>query len=76
MIRADRRILMALGALALALGAGAAWRAGWLPGSTAPQPHEREGEFSRRDGPVSVTTAPAHVQDVPVTIDEIGRAHV
>jgi len=74
MIRADRRILMALGALALALAVGSAYRAGVIPGlSSGDKPSaEESAPGGRRDGPVSVTTAPARTQDVPVTIDAVG----
>jgi len=74
MIRANRRILMAFGALALALAVGSAYRAGVIPGhSSGDKPSaEESAPGGRRDGPVSVTTAPARTQDVPVTIDAVG----
>jgi multidrug efflux system membrane fusion protein len=75
MIRADRRILMALGALGLALALGSAHRAGVLPGfggGEKPAAVEEASGGRHNDGPVSVTTATARVQDVPVTIDAVG----
>jgi multidrug efflux system membrane fusion protein len=75
MIRADRRILLALGALALALALGGAYRAGLLPGSGGGRPAEQEEDSpSGRhfSGPVSVTTAKTRIEDVPVTIDAVG----
>lgn len=75
MIRADRRILMALGALGLALALGSAYRAGVLPGfggGEKPAAVEEASGGRHNDGPVSVTTATARVQDVPVTIDAVG----
>ncbi|WP_457795507.1 efflux RND transporter periplasmic adaptor subunit [Methylocystis sp. S23] len=75
MIRADRRILMALGALALALAFGGAYRAGMLPGSGGGENPAAEDERPggrRGGGPVSVTTARARIQDVPVTVDAVG----
>jgi multidrug efflux system membrane fusion protein len=75
MIRADRRILLALGALALALALGGAYRAGLLPGSGGGRPAEQEEDSPsgrRFSGPVSVTTAKTRIEDVPVTIDAVG----
>jgi multidrug efflux system membrane fusion protein len=75
MIRPDRRILMALAALALALAGGAAYRAGMAPGFSAANKssaEQGEGKRGRGDSVVAVTTATARVQDVPVTIDAVG----
>lgn len=76
MIRADRRILMALATLAVALAAGGAYRAGVLPGfPAADKTSANQAEGGRRgrgDAIVTVTTAQARVQDVPVTIDAVG----
>ncbi|WP_424363943.1 hypothetical protein [Methylocystis parvus] len=68
MIRADRRILMALGALGLALALGSAYRAGVLPGfGGGEKPAAVEEEV-----PVRRAVARAR-QDVPVTIDASAR---
>ncbi|MCC3245269.1 efflux RND transporter periplasmic adaptor subunit [Methylocystis sp. WRRC1] len=74
MIRADRRILMAVAALAIALGAGWAYRAGWFPGASRGEKETTEGRRGapRGDAPVTVTTAQAKISDVPVTIDAVG----
>ncbi len=74
MIRADRRILMAIGALALALAAGWAWQGGLRFGSDGkPAAESAEGGGGkRRDEAVSVATAKARIEDVPVTIDAVG----
>ncbi|KAF2990680.1 efflux RND transporter periplasmic adaptor subunit [Methylocystis sp. MJC1] len=75
MIRADRRILMALGALAVALAAGGAYRAGVLPGFPAADKSsadQADGRRGRGDAIVTVTTAQTRIQDVPVTIDAVG----
>jgi len=68
-----RRLLLALGALALALAFGAAYRYGLVrsPGDGAPGEGKEEGR-RRGDGIVTVTTAPVRVADVPVTIDAVG----
>ncbi|QGM96546.1 efflux RND transporter periplasmic adaptor subunit [Methylocystis parvus] len=76
MIRADRRILMALGALALALGSGAAYRAGMIPGAGRPdaalEDDNAPGAPGAKSRPVSVTVAKTRLQDVPVTVDAVG----
>jgi multidrug efflux system membrane fusion protein len=77
MIRADRRILIALGALALALALGWSYRAGVLPGFRSAENSISESGESRRGGRpggdiVTITTAPARIADVPVTIDAVG----
>jgi multidrug efflux system membrane fusion protein len=77
MIRADRRIFMAIGALLLALGVGWAYRAGTLPGFKSADKALSSDEENRRGGrrgdeAVTVTTAPARIADVPVTIDAVG----
>lgn len=74
MMRANRRILMALGALALALATGWAWRAGMLPfARPADKAPAEQGEArGGRDDLVSVATAVARLEDVPVTIDAVG----
>ncbi|PPD43184.1 MAG: efflux transporter periplasmic adaptor subunit [Methylocystis sp.] len=70
MIRANRRILLALAALALALLA--AWGYRMLPGFSGGDKSGTEETERRRDDKVTVTTAPARVADVPVTIDAVG----
>lgn len=81
MSRPDRRILVAIGALILSLVVGSVYRAGYLPGfrseKGAGESGRRdreggEGEAGGRGAPVSVSTAPARVADVPVTIDAVG----
>jgi multidrug efflux system membrane fusion protein len=74
MIRADRRVLMAIGALALALAAGWAWQGGLRFGQgDKPAAESAEGpDGRRRDEAVSVATAKARIEDVPVTIDAVG----
>ncbi|MEK4033306.1 efflux RND transporter periplasmic adaptor subunit [Methylocystis sp. IM3] len=74
MIRADRRILMAIGALALALAAGGAWQSGLRFGSDGKPAAESAtgGGGKRRDEAVSVATAKARIENVPVTIDAVG----
>jgi len=76
MIRPDRRILLAIAALALAVGVGSAYRAGWLPwasnGDRGKEAAESLRGAGRGDAPVTVTTAQAYVGDVPVTIDAVG----
>ncbi len=75
MIRANRRITMAIGALALALAAGWAWQGGFrFGGGDKPAETAQGGPEGgpRRDEAVSVATAQSHVQDVPVTIDAVG----
>jgi membrane fusion protein, multidrug efflux system len=74
MIRADRRLIMALGALAVAVGLGFAWQAFHRPApnaNPADSAYDEKGE-RRRDAPVSVATAKAQLRDVPVTIDAVG----
>ncbi|WP_442754926.1 efflux RND transporter periplasmic adaptor subunit [Methylocystis sp. JAN1] len=66
---------MAIGALGLALALGSAYRAGILPGvggGERPAAGEEALGGRHNQGPVSVTTATARVQDVPVTIDAVG----
>jgi multidrug efflux system membrane fusion protein len=65
--RPDRRLLIAAGALALALLAGWFIRSGGDPAETETERGRRGGE-----GSVSVTTAVARRADVPVTIDAVG----
>jgi multidrug efflux system membrane fusion protein len=77
MSRPGRRIVLAIGALVLSLAIGAAYRGGYLPGfrgekDSAGRTSGGEGEGGGRSAPVSVTTAPARVSDVPVTIDAVG----
>lgn len=76
MTGANRRVYVALAVLALAMAAGSAYRAGVLPGfSGASKPLGDGGDPSgkgRGDEAVTVTTAPARVADVPVTIDAVG----
>jgi multidrug efflux system membrane fusion protein len=75
MIRANRRILMAIGALAIALAAGWAWQAGRLRFGKGDSPATETAEGAggkRRDETVSVSTAKARIEDVPVTIDAVG----
>jgi multidrug efflux system membrane fusion protein len=74
MIRADRRLIMALGALAVAVGLGFAWQFFHRPATDATladESFDEKGE-RRRDAPVSVATAQARLRDVPVTIDAVG----
>ena len=70
-LRADRRLLIAAGALALMLLAGFAYRGAFGPSGDAAK---TESERGRRggEGPVSVTTAKTRIADVPVTIDAVG----
>ncbi|MGJ0506299.1 MAG: efflux RND transporter periplasmic adaptor subunit [Methylocystis sp.] len=73
MIRPDRRILMAIGALALALAGGWAWQSGLRFGSGDKPAAEAAGpDGKRRDEAVSVAAAQTRVQDMPVTIDAVG----
>jgi multidrug efflux system membrane fusion protein len=76
MIRANRRITMAIGALALALAAGWAWQSGFrFGGGDKPATDTVQvgpDGVPRRDEAVSVATAQSRVQDVPVTIDAVG----
>jgi membrane fusion protein, multidrug efflux system len=77
MIRADRRIVMAVGALALALAMGWVYRAGMLPGFPGAEKSSAAGDEGRRGGKrgdeaVTVTTATARISDVPVSIDAVG----
>ena len=76
MIRADRRITMAIGALVLALAAGWAWQSGFRFGGgdkpAADTVQVGPDGVPRRDEAVSVATAQSRVQDVPVTIDAVG----
>jgi multidrug efflux system membrane fusion protein len=76
MIRANRRILMATGALALTLAVGWAWQGGFrFGGGDKPAGEQTQAGADggrRRDEAVSVATAQARVQDVPVTIDAVG----
>jgi membrane fusion protein, multidrug efflux system len=74
MIRADRRLIMALGALAVAVGLGFAWQTFHRPATDAGKGDESFDEKGerRRDAPVSVATAQARLRDVPVTIDAVG----
>lgn len=76
MIRANRRILMAIGALALALVVGWGWQSGFRFGGAekpAAEGTQAGADGSRRrDETVSVATAQSRVQDVPVTIDAVG----
>ena len=79
MSRPGRRIALAIAALILSLAIGAVYRGGYLPGfggdkdsgGRAPGANG-EGEGGGRSAPISVTTAPARVSDVPVTIDAVG----
>lgn len=74
MTRANRRALLAVGALALTLALAWAYQAGRLPGFGSKDRSldggGRAGAFG--EAPVSVTTATAHRADVPVTIDAVG----
>jgi multidrug efflux system membrane fusion protein len=76
MIRANRRITMAIGALALALAAGWAWQSGFrFGGGDKPATDTVQvgpDGVPRRDEAVSVATAQSRIQDVPVTIDAVG----
>jgi membrane fusion protein, multidrug efflux system len=76
MIRANRRITMAIGALVLALAAGWAWQSGFrFGGGDKPATDTVQvgpDGVPRRDEAVSVATAQSRVQDVPVTIDAVG----
>lgn len=79
MSRPGRRILLAIGALALSLVIAAVYRGGYLPGFKGTQDSGGratgaggEGEGGGRSATVSVTTAPVSVADVPVTIDAVG----
>ncbi|MCX7899185.1 MAG: hypothetical protein N2444_03725, partial [Methylocystis sp.] len=63
-----QRVLYAFLALAFALLFGWAWRAGYVPGSTAPTPKKDE----RAEGPITVSVTQARVTDFPVTIDAVG----
>lgn len=76
MIRANRRIYIALAALALAMAAGSAYRAGVLPGFSGAAKPVGDGADGRGKGrgdeAVAVTTAAARTADVPVTIDAVG----
>jgi len=79
MSRPGRRILLAIGALILSLVLASAYRSGYLPGFRSDKDASGrapgaggEGEGGGRSAPVSVTTAPASVADVPVTIDAVG----
>ncbi len=74
MIRTDRRLLLAVGALALAVALAWAYQAGRLPGFGAKERNlEARGPSGPRgEGPISVTTASTRLEDVPVTIDAVG----
>lgn len=79
MSRPGRRIVLAIGALVLALVLGVAYRGGYLPGFRGDKDApgrgpggNGEGEGGGRGAPISVTTAAARVADVPVTIDAVG----
>jgi len=79
MSRPGRRIVLAIGALGLALLIGVAYRGGYLPGFRGDKDApgrgpggNGEGEGGGRGAPISVTTAAARVADVPVTIDAVG----
>lgn len=74
MIRTDRRLLLAVGALALAVALAWAYQAGRLPGFGAKVRNlEARGPSGPRgEGPISVTTAVTRLEDVPVTIDAVG----
>lgn len=79
MSRPGRRIVLAIGALGLALLIGVAYRGGYLPGFRGDKDaagratgEKGEGEGGGRGAPISVTTAPARVADVPVSIDAVG----
>lgn len=73
--RADRRLIVALGALALAAGIGVAWQVFQRPPTNAAGQAESvvdEKGDRKKDAPVSVATAQARLRDVPVTIDAVG----
>ncbi len=70
MIRANRRILLAVAALALVLLA--AWGYRMLPGFSGGGQNAANGLGGKRDEKVTVTSAPARISDVPVTIDAVG----
>lgn len=76
MSRPGRRISLAIGALVLSLVVASAYRGGYLPGFRGDKDQDGQapgaGEGGGRSAPVSVTTAPASVADVPVTIDAVG----
>lgn len=65
-----RRIVLAVGALLLALAFGWAWRAGYVPGSAAPEKKREDGRGF--EGPVSVSVAQAREIDFPITADAVG----
>jgi multidrug efflux system membrane fusion protein len=74
MTRVSRRVLLAIGALALVGAFAWAYQAGKLPGFPAKDqgaPTARSGG-SRGDQITTVTAAKVHVDDVPVTIDAVG----
>jgi multidrug efflux system membrane fusion protein len=71
MIRADRRILMALAALALVLGLAWFYRAQHAD-TAGEEGYGADGRQRHRDEPVAVSTATVGAQDVPVTIDAVG----
>ncbi len=71
----NRRLLLAVGAVALLVVAIGAWRFGNAPapGHTQTADHTRHGDHhSGNDGPIPVTVSPLRVEDVPVTIDAVG----
>lgn len=73
--RADRRLIVALGALGLAAAIGVGWQFFYrAPTNTAGQAESASDEKGERkkDAPVSVATAQAQLRDVPVTIDAVG----
>jgi len=79
MSRPGRRIILAIGVLVLSLVVASAYRGGYLPGFRGEKDGGGQapgaggaGEGGGRSAPVSVTTAPASVADVPVTIDAVG----
>lgn len=73
--RADRRLIVALGALGLSAAIGVGWQAFHRsPTNPAGKTESASDEKSdrKKDAPVSVATAQARLRDVPVTIDAVG----
>lgn len=73
MSRASRRVLLAVGALTLAALLAWSYQTGKIPGFAA----KDQGTGPRLGGPrgdpmITVTTAKARLEDVPVTIDAVG----
>ncbi|MGZ9117172.1 MAG: efflux RND transporter periplasmic adaptor subunit, partial [Methylocystis sp.] len=74
MTRVSRRMLLAVGALALAAALAWTYQTGRLPGFPAKDQGPVAGRSGggRGEGTVTVTAAKARLDDVPVTIDAVG----